>query len=77
MRHRTIVLVGLITLGLALAVDAAPARVTAWPVDALVKVFPGDRAPTQPPPAPELRAARNQHVSLQRVERFLGGFLPP
>jgi hypothetical protein len=65
MRHRTIVLLGLVTLGLALAAGAAPVRVTAWPVDALVKVFPGDRAPARLPPAPELLAARNQHVNLQ------------
>jgi hypothetical protein len=65
MRRRTIVLLGLLALGLAMVGEAAPPRVSAWPVDALVKVFPGDRAPTAPAPAPELTAARNQHVSLQ------------
>jgi hypothetical protein len=65
MRRRTIVLLGLLALGLAMVGEAAPPRVSAWPVDALVKVFPGDRAPTAPAPAPELTAAQNQHVSLQ------------
>ncbi len=65
MRPCTIVFSTLVAVGLAVAVESAPPRLTAWPVDALVKVFPGDRAPTRPPPPPELQAARDQHVSLQ------------
>lgn len=65
MRHRSIVLLALVALGLAVALEAAPPRVGAWPVDALIKVFPGDQAPARPAPVPEVRAARNQHVTLQ------------
>jgi hypothetical protein len=65
MRPRTIVLLGLLALGLAVAGEAAPPRVSAWPVDALVRVFPGDSPPAAPPAAPDLVAARNQHVALQ------------
>ena len=65
MRPRTTALLALLAIGLAVVGEAAPRRVSAWPVDALVKVFPGDRPPARPAPVPELVAARNQHVSLQ------------
>jgi glycosyl hydrolase family 123 len=51
--------------GLAATTDGAPAHVSAWPVDALVKVFPADPPPPLPAAAPELVAARDQHVALQ------------
>jgi hypothetical protein len=51
--------------GLAAAAEASPAEVTAWPVDALVKVFPADRPASPSPAAPDIVAARNQHVALQ------------
>jgi hypothetical protein len=56
-------------LGLAATTDGAPAHVSAWPVDALVKVFPADPPPSSPDSAPELVAARNQHVALQLALR--------
>ncbi len=52
-------------LGLAVCGKADAAQVDAWPVDALVKVFPTDPPPSSPAAAPELVAARNQHVALQ------------
>jgi hypothetical protein len=39
--------------------------VSAWPVDALVKVFPADAPPPAAAAEPELLAARGQHVALQ------------
>jgi hypothetical protein len=65
MRILWIVLTALVVPGLAAVTEAAAPALTAWPVDALIKVFPGDRAPAVPAPAPELVAARNQHVTLQ------------
>jgi Domain of unknown function (DUF4091) len=59
-------------LGLAVAGEASPAEVSAWPVDALVKVFPADRPPSRPADTPELVAARNQHVALQVALRAPG-----
>jgi Glycoside hydrolase 123, catalytic domain len=57
-------------LGLAVAANAAAPQVIAWPVDALVKVFPADGPPSPPPPSPPgLVAARNQHVALQLALR--------
>jgi hypothetical protein len=69
MRLQSIVQMGLLTLALAGIGEAAPPPVAAWTVDALIKVFPGDRAPAAPAPARELTAARNQHVSLQLALR--------
>jgi hypothetical protein len=65
MRPRPTVFFGLFALALAILGEAAPPQPRAWPVDALVKVFPGDRVPTRPVPAPDLVAARDQHVALQ------------
>jgi hypothetical protein len=65
MRLRRIVLAGLLAPLLAGIGEAAPQRVSAWTVDALIKVFPGDRAPAAPAPVHQLVAARDQHVSLQ------------
>jgi hypothetical protein len=65
MHARPIALAALVASILAPAVEGAPSPVTAWPADALVKVFPGGRPPAGPVPVPELVAARNQHVSLQ------------
>jgi hypothetical protein len=72
MRPCTTALLALLAIGLAVVGEAAPRRVSAWPVDALVKVFPGDRPPARPAPVPELVAARNQHVSLQVALRAPG-----
>ncbi|HSD66487.1 MAG TPA: glycoside hydrolase domain-containing protein, partial [Vicinamibacteria bacterium] len=65
MRPRSLVIVGTVAVALAAGGEAAPAAVGAWPVDALVKVFPADRPPSGPAAAPELVAARGQHVGLQ------------
>jgi len=65
MQLHSLVPAALLALGLAALGEAAPPGVSAWPVDALVKVFPGDRAPKSPAAVPELVAARNQHVGLQ------------
>lgn len=65
MRPRVFLLATLLGFGPTAVAGAAPSRVAAWPVDALVKVFPGDPAPRGPVSPPELTAARNQHVGLQ------------
>ena len=65
MRTRHFLLAALIGLGPVAAQGATPVRVTAWPQDALAKVFPGDPPPKRSVPPPELTAARNQHVALQ------------
>ncbi len=69
MRTHSTVLTLACALGLATAASAAPAEVTAWPVDALVKVFPADRPASPSLAASELVAARNQHVALQLALR--------
>jgi len=65
MQLHSLVPAALLALGLAALGEAAPRGVNAWPADALVKVFPGDRARERPAPVPELVAARNQHVGFQ------------
>jgi hypothetical protein len=69
MRTRSTVITLACALGLAVAGEGAPAAVSAWPVDALVKVFPADRPASSPVAAPELVAARGQHVALQLAVR--------
>jgi len=69
MRTHSALLVLAFGLGLAATTDGAPAHVSAWPVDALVKVFPVDPPPSSPAAAPALVAARNQHVALQLALR--------
>ena len=69
MRTHSIAFTLACALALAAAGEAAPGEVSAWPVDALVKVFPADRPAWPPPSAPELVAARNQHVALQLALR--------
>ena len=73
MRLLSIVLTAFVAPGLAVVTEAAAPAVTAWPVDALIRVFPGDRAPAVPAPVPELVAARNQHVALQVALRSSSG----
>jgi len=63
MSLRALALAATATAGLATA--AAPAPLRAWPVDALVKVFPSDRPPAGRPAAAELVAARGQHLAVQ------------
>jgi hypothetical protein len=65
MRLQSTVFLALLAASLATTGEPALPTVRAWPVDALVKVFPGDRAPTAPAPEPQLMAARDQHVNLQ------------
>ncbi len=72
-----------VAAGMATAAAAAPAPLRAWPVDALVKVFPADRPPAGRAAAAELVAARGQHVALQvalraaaRVEAVSAECLP-
>ncbi len=55
---------------------AAPAGLSAWFVDSLVKVFPTDPPGSHRLDPPEFWAARNQHISVQlaiRSPRALAG----
>jgi hypothetical protein len=69
MRLHSIAFLALLAASAAAAGETSSPTVRAWPVDALVKLFPGDRGPTRPSPVPELVAARNQHVGLQVAVR--------
>ena len=60
----------------AVRTPAAPAGVSAWFVDSLVKVFPTDPPGSHRLDSPEFWAARNQHLSVQlaiRSPRALSG----
>ena len=47
------------------ALASQPAPINVWLVDSLTKVFPNDTPGKRYSAAPELWAARNQHLSIQ------------